>query len=116
MRRLFVVVAAAMLFASCQKFAEGRLVFRDLLALRDAIALEFHEKVVDVNIANGNQLTVKFRDSPLASRSREEKQKRADDVAKFVSAHYKGEIKSVTTMFVTQAGGLSVGERYVGRQ
>jgi hypothetical protein len=103
-----VVVA---LSVSCQKFAEGRQMFQELLALRDQIMSEFHERVVDVNIANGNRLTVKFIDSPLSSHSRQEKQQRADAVAAFVARHYKRSLSSVSTQFVTQSGN---GETYIG--
>jgi hypothetical protein len=100
---------------SCQKFAEGRQIFRDLLALRDAVASEFHEKVVDVNISTGDRLTVKFIDSPLNSQSREAKQKRADEVAAFVTSHYKHPVSSVSTQFVSKAGPAAVEETFVGQ-
>ena len=93
--------------------------FRELLALRDQIASEFHESVVDVNVASGNRMTIKFINSPLTSAGREDKQKRADEVAAFVVKHYKHPLSSVSTVFVSQAGGagVSVGasEAYVGR-
>src|SRR5712692_5066806 len=90
--------------------------FRDLLALRDQIMTEFHEKVVDVNIANGNHMTVKFINSPLNSRSHEEKQQRADAVAAFVAKHYKRPLSSVSIQFVSQPGGVvGVEETYVGQ-
>lgn len=62
-RRAALLLCVLALCASCQKFAEGRIVFRELLTLRDEIATEFKEKVVDVNIANGDRLTVKFVNS-----------------------------------------------------
>ena len=106
------------LFAACQKFAEGREMFCELLALRDQIASEFHESVVDVNVASGDRITIKFINSPLTSRSREEKQKRADEVATYVVKHYKHPLSSVSTVFVSQAGGAGVTVRasdaYVG--
>jgi len=90
--------------------------FRDLLALRDQIMTEFHEKVVDVNISNGNRMTVKFMNSPFSARSREEKQQRADAVAAFVATHYKQPLSSVSIQFVSQPGGAAGdGETYVGR-
>ncbi len=113
---LLLVVA---LCASCQKFAEGRQMFRELLALRDQIAKEFDEKVVDLNITNGNRMTVKFTNSPLNSRSREEKQQRADAVAAFVAKHYSKPLSSVATQFVSKkgGGGLSVNtsETFIGQ-
>jgi len=91
--------------------------FRDLLALRDQIMTEFHEKVVDVNIANGNRMTVKFINSPFASHTREEKQERADAVATFVARHYKQPLSSISIQFVSQTGGtVAVEETYVGKR
>jgi len=115
LRRSAWLLCVLVLCASCQKFAEGRVVFRELLTLRDEIAAEFKEKVVDVNIANGDRLTVKFVNSPVASRTAGEKQQRADEVAAFVVKHYKHPLASVTTMFVSRGGNLSTGESYVGR-
>lgn len=93
--------------------------FRELLALRDQITTEFHEKVVDVNIGNGNRMTVKFINSPFSSRSHEEKQQRADAVAAFVAEHYKQPVSSVSIQFVSQASGagvsVGVGETYIGQ-
>ena len=98
------LLVMAGLFASCQKFAEGRQRFRDLLALRDQIATEFHEKVVDVKVVNGDRMSVKFIDSPLNARSREEKQQRANAVAAFVAAHSKEPLESVSVQFASRTG------------
>jgi hypothetical protein len=114
-KRTVMLLGVLALCASCQKFAEGRQMFRELLTLRDEIAAEFHEKVVDVNVANGDRMTIKFINSPFATRTRDEKQKRADEVAAFVQKHYKHPVASVTTAFVAQSGGLGSGESYVGR-
>ena len=89
--------------------------FRELLTLRDEIAREFQEKVVDVSIGNGDRMTVKFVNSPLRSRSRDEKQQRADAVAAFVAEHYKKPVSAVAIQFVSEVGVASVGETYVGR-
>ena len=94
--------------------------FRELLALRDQITTEFHEKDVDVNLVNGKHLVVKFINSPVNSRSSEEKQQRADAVAAFVAANYKRQLQAVSTQFVTRAGagGVFVAstEMFVGHQ
>src|SRR6185295_7007305 len=111
-KRAIWLLAVLSLSVSCQKFAEGRLIFRDLLALRDQITAEFHEKVVDVNITGGNRMTVKFINSPLRSRSRAEKQQRADAVAAFVASHCRQPVKSVSIQFATPAG---VEETYTGQ-
>jgi hypothetical protein len=107
------------LSVSCQKFAEGQQMFRQLLTLRDQIAKEFHEKVVDVSIADGNRMTVKLINSPFRSRSYDEKQQRADAVATFVAEHYKEPLSSVSIQFVSQTGGdgasVGIAETYVGR-
>jgi hypothetical protein len=104
---------------SCEKFAEGRQMFQELLRLRDQLMKEFHEQVVDVNIASGGHMTVKFVNSPLSSRSREEKQQRADAVAVFVAEHYSHPLKSVSVQFVSRAGGagvsVSTADTYIGR-
>jgi hypothetical protein len=110
--RAIWLLAVLGLCVSCQKFAEGRLIFRDLLALRDQITVEFHEKVVDVNVTGGNRMTVKFINSPLRSRSRAEKQQRADAVAAFVASHYKQPVSTVSIQFATPAG---VEESYAGQ-
>jgi hypothetical protein len=117
-----VIVALSM---SCQKsgeeggFVEGRLAFRELLALRDQISKEFHETVGDVSIAPDQRMTVKFVDSPLSSRTLEEKQQRADAVAAFVLKNYKQPLSSVSVQFVSgtaeSRASASAVEIYVGR-
>jgi hypothetical protein len=106
-----LLLFAAALCLSCQKFAEGRQMFRELLTLRDQIAAEFHEKVVDVSIVNGDRMVVKLINSPLNDRSAEEKQQRADAVAAFVAVHYKKPLSRVSTQFVSQ----DKADTYVGR-
>ena len=112
----FLVIVALSL--SCQKagkeggFVEGRLAFRELLALRDQISKEFHEPVGDVSIAPDKRMIVKFVDSPLSSRTPEEKQQRADAVAAFVLKNYKQPLSSVSIQFVSGTGAV---ETYVGR-
>lgn len=113
---LFVVVALSL---SCQKaeeagFGEGRQTFRELLVLRDQISKEFHERVSDVSIAPNGRMTIKFVNSPFSSRTREEKQQRADAVAAFVLKNYKQPLSSVSIQFVSGSA-ESPGETYVGR-
>jgi hypothetical protein len=114
-KRAALLLCVLALCASCQKFAEGRQMFHDLLALRDQLATQFHEKVVDVNISGGGKLMVKFINSPLETASHEVKQKRADEVAAFVMSHYNHPLSSVTTQFVAKGGVLSAGESFVGQ-
>jgi hypothetical protein len=118
-RRISLCFALVVLCASCQKFAEGRLMFREMLTLRDKLTKEFHEPQVDVTLMNGDRMTVKFINSPLASQGSDVKQKRADDVAAFVMTHYKHPVAKVTTVFVHQGGGMGVSvsssDGYVGR-
>jgi hypothetical protein len=114
-KRIAVFLVALLVCASCQKFAEGRQLFRELLALRDQIATQFHEKVVDVKISTGGALTVTFVNSPLNSATREVKQKRADEVAEFVISHYKHPLPSVSTQFASGTGPVRVEETFVGR-
>jgi hypothetical protein len=119
LKRTIGLLLVAALCVSCEKFAEGRQMFQELLRLRDQLMTEFHEQVVDVNIATGDRMTVKFVNSPLLSRSREEKQQRADAVAAFVAQHYSRPMKSVSVQFVSRTGaaGASVSrtETFVGR-
>ena len=114
-RQLAVLVAAIALCTSCQKFAEGKEMFRELLTLRDQVATEFHEKVVDVNLTKANEMTVKFMNSPLQSASREAKQNRADEVAAFVASHYKHPLAKISTTFAIGAGARHVEETFVGK-
>src|SRR5205823_5693991 len=114
-KRVSALLGILLLCASCQKFAEGRQIFHDLLALRDQIATRFNEKVVDVNISGGDRLTVKFINSPLRSARREEKQQRADDVSAFVKSHYQHHVSVVSTQFVSKSGPVAVNETFVGQ-
>lgn len=115
LRRIAVVAGVLVALTSCQKFAEGRQMFHDLLALRDQIAREFHERVVDVNVSRDNAVTVKFINSPLNSAPRDAKQKRADEVASFVASHYTHPVASVSTQFATSSGPATIEETFVGR-
>jgi hypothetical protein len=117
LKRVTWLLLAAGLVVSCQKFAEGRQMFRELLGLREQIMKEFHEQAVDIVVAN-DQMTVKFINSPFKERTNEEKQQRADAVAAFVTTHYKHPLSSVITQFVTQRGGfgasVTLADGYVG--
>jgi hypothetical protein len=113
-KRVWISLGILLLCASCQKFAEGRQMFHDILKLRDGLTKEFHEQAVDVAIGGGDTLTVKFINSPLDSARREEKQKRADAVAAFVMKNYPHHLSSVSTQFVAKRGPVGVGETFVG--
>lgn len=89
--------------------------FRELLTLRDQIGKEFHEQVVDVSVGKDGRMTVKFINSPLSSRSSEEKQQRANAVAGFVASHYKQPVSSVSIQFVSEDGNADGGGTYIGR-
>jgi hypothetical protein len=115
------LLAALVLCASCQKFAEGRQLFHqfhDFTALRDQIAAQFNEKQVYVNYSTGAIVSVQFINSSLLSASAEEKQKRADDVAVFVANHCKYPVSKVTTFFVARSAStgvsVSMSNVYVG--
>jgi hypothetical protein len=114
-KRAALVIGLVALCTSCQKFGEGRQMFRDLLTLRDQLAAQFHEKVVDVSVSTGGRVTVKFIHSPLNSATRDMKQKRADEVAAFVVSHYRHPVTSVSTHFVSGAGPARLEETYVGQ-
>jgi tRNA1(Val) A37 N6-methylase TrmN6 len=84
--------------------------------LRDQLVSQFHERDVDVVLdASKNRMTVKFMNSPLYSATREVKQHRADEVAAFVTSHYKHPLSSVSTQFVSKQGALSLAETFKGR-
>ena len=114
-KRLGTLLGILLLGTSCQKFAEGRQMFRDILALRDQVATEFHETVGNVNISSGQRVTITFIDSPLNSASQEAKQQRADAVAAFVMSHYKHPVSTVVTNFTSQKGPISFSESFIGR-
>src|SRR5438477_8402422 len=100
-RQLALVLAAFALCASCQKFAEGKQMFRELLALRDQVATQFGEKVTDISVEKDGSMRMRFVNSPFAGATAAEKQKRADAVASFVAAHYKRHrVPSVTIDYV----------------
>ncbi len=103
---------------SCDEFAEGQVTFRELLRLRDQIAREFREEVVDVSVTSRDQMIVQLVNSPLRSRTSGEKQQHADAVAAFVSRNFRMPLSSVSIQFVSRtgdSGSLRVGETYVGR-
>jgi|SRR6185436_3667848 len=117
-KRLLWFLACLALCASCQKFAEGQRLFRDMMVLRGQIATQFHEARVQVNVIGKGTVVVTFINSPLNGASSEEKQKRADDVATFVMKNCKHQVPEVRTFFVSQSGGVggSVAglDRYTG--
>jgi hypothetical protein len=118
MSKRALLLTAVVLCASCQKFAEGRQLFHDFMALQDQIAAQFNEKHVYVNYSTGGIVSVQFINSPLLSASAEEKQKRADDVAVFVANHCKYPVSKVTTFFVARSAStgvsVSMSNMYVG--
>jgi len=114
LNRAAVLISIVMLCASCQKFAEGRQIFHDLLALRDQVATQFHEKVVDVNVSTNGRVTIKFINSPLNSAPHDVKQKRADEVAAFVISHYQHPVSTVSTVFASESGSVHFYETFIG--
>ena len=114
-KRALWFLACLALCASCQKLAEGRRLFRDMMVLRDQLATQFHEARVQVNVIGNGTVVVTFINSPLNGASPEEKQKRADDVAAFVMKTRK-QVPEVRTFFVTRSDGGSVTrlDRYTG--
>ncbi len=112
MRKHTIVLLGLLLSASCQKFAEGKQMFYDLLALRGQIATEFHEQDINIEISNGRHIIVTFQNSMLNSAARDVKQKRATDVAAFVTSHYKHPVDSVTTVFASKRGSWTVSDKY----
>jgi hypothetical protein len=113
-KRVWAPLGILLLCAACQKFAEGRQIFHDLLVLRDQVGKEFHEKVVDVNLSGDKRIVVKFSNSPLQGAPREAKQKRADMVAAFVMSHYEHPVSSVSTQFAVSGGPVSASETFEG--
>jgi hypothetical protein len=117
-KRTLWFLAVLALCASCQKFAEGQRLFRDMMVLRGQIATQFREARVQVNVIGKGTVVVTFINSPLNGASREEKQKRADEVATFVMKNCKHEVPAVRTSFVSQSGGVGGSvtglDRYTG--
>ena len=113
-KRVWASLGILLFCVACQKFAEGRQIFHDLLALRDQVGKEFHEQVVDVNLSGDKRIVVKFSNSPLQSQPRDVKQKRADMVAAFVMSHYKHPVSSVSTQFAVRSGPVSASETFEG--
>ena len=113
-KRVWASLSILLFCAACQKFAEGRQIFHDILVLRDQLGKEFHEKVVDVNLSGDKGIVVKFKNSPLQSAPRDVKQRRADMVAAFVMSHYEHPVSSVTTQFTVNSGPVSASETFVG--
>ena len=116
-KRALWFLACLALCASCQKFAEGQRLFRDMMALRGQIAAQFHEERVQVNVIGKGTVVVSFINSPLNAASVEEKQKRADEVATFVMKNCKEQVPAVRTFFIAQsdAGSVTRLDRYTGR-
>jgi len=114
MSKRALLLAALVLCASCQKFAE----YRDFMALQGQIAAHFNEKHVYVNYSTGAIVSVQLINSPLLSASAEEKQKRADDIAVFVARHCKHPVGKVTTFFIARSPSTGVSVKmsnmYVG--
>ena len=108
-KRALWIVAGLALCASCQ--------FREMMALREQIAVQFHESHVQVNVINKGTVVVSFINSPLNAASEETKQKRADEVAAFVVKNCKRPVPEVRTFFVAQseAGTVTKLDRYTGR-
>lgn len=117
-KRALWFLALLGLCASCQKFAEGQRLFRDMMVLREQIATQFHEARVQVNVIGSGTVVVTFINSPLNGASSEEKQKRADEVAAFVMKNCKHQVPEVRTFFVSQSGGVGGSvtglDRYTG--
>ena len=115
-KRTLWLLACLALCASCQKFAEGQRLFRDMMVLRDQIATQFHEARVQVNVIGNGTVVVTFINSALNGASSEEKQKRADEVAAFVMKNSTHQVPEVRTFFVSQSGSGSVTglDRYTG--
>ena len=78
--------------------------FRDLMAVREQIAAEFHERAVDINVMNGTRMTVKFVNSPFNAKSSEEKQQHADAIGAFAVAHYKHPLTGVSVQYISKTG------------
>ncbi len=103
-KKLFALVALVSLLSGCQKFVEGKQMFRELIALREQIAKQFDERAVDIKVMNGTRVTVKFMNSPFNAKSRDEKQQRADAIGSFVVSHYKHPVSAVYVVFASKSG------------
>ena len=79
---------------------------RDLSALQQDLAREFHHAAVNVNVNNGAYLTVVFQNSQFPSLPDSERAAFARRVAVFVRDHLRGypRLQSVSVGFASRTG------------
>ncbi len=79
---------------------------RDLSALQQDLAREFHHVAVNVNVNNGAYLTVVFQNSQFPSLPDSERAAFAHRVAVFVRDHYRGyaRLQNVSVGFASRTG------------
>jgi len=63
---------------------------REVGKLRSELIAEFHENDIQVSLGNSTQLRITFVNSALNERSAEERAKRAQETAFFITQHYAG--------------------------
>jgi hypothetical protein len=88
--RLVLASLTCLALAGCGKQLTA---LNEIRALQEQIAKQYGEKGVNVNLNNDRYLTVTFINSPLNSKSSEERAQRAQDTASFVTMHYPSIVK-----------------------
>ncbi len=109
------VTAAAAYFAlnnpDVKQFVQGAAdAFGDMVALQQEVAAEYPAEAVQIQIQNGDTLGVGLVNSQWGKADKDEQARTAEDIARFVVAHYAG-IDAVTRVEVTftqQAEALGV--------
>jgi|SRR5882672_339910 len=95
------LLSSCLLAHGCVQVAESLV---ELSRLQAAIAKEYGEEGVNVNLNNSSFLVVTFINSSLNARSEDDRKKRAAETAAFVSRHYPSiaEIEEIWVGFVRQ--------------
>ncbi len=98
------VALLAALVLGCNLMGE----LKGALALRRALAAEYHTDAINVNISNNSSLTVAFVNSPLAGLPGVERERAAKGIATFALQHYD-RADSLTTIAVAFTSQRSAG-------
>ena len=93
------LLLSCLLYAACGKFSKSLV---EVSSLHEEIVKKFGDKEVNVNLHNSNSLSVTFINSSLNAKSLEERAKRAQQTAVFVSRRYPAinQIESIWIYFV----------------
>lgn len=98
---ILALIVASLVAGGCQKVVKS---LGEISKLHAAIVKEYGEKDVGVNLNNNTTLSVTFINSPLNAKDREERAKRAEQTAVFVTQHFPSidQIQRIWVSFVRQ--------------